>query len=85
MEVRAQDRPGLLSLVADSLLQCKAVTLAANISTYGERAEDIFFIVNRDRQPVSDEDQQQCLTAKINKNLDSDAGNSIKLSSEISF
>jgi len=85
MEVRAQDRPGLLSLVADSLLHCKAVTLAANISTYGERAEDIFFIVNRDRQPVSDEDQQQCLTTQINKNLDSDAGNSIKLSSEISF
>ncbi len=85
MEVRAQDRPGLLSLVADSLLQCKAVTLAANISTYGERAEDIFFIVNRDKEPVSDEAQQQCLITQINKNLDSNAGDSIKLSTEISF
>ncbi len=85
MEVRAQDRPGLLRLVADSLLQCKAVTLAANISTYGERAEDIFFIVNRDRQPVTDESQQQCLTSQINKNLGSDEVDSIKLSSEISF
>lgn len=85
MEVRAQDRPGLLSLVAESLLHCKVTILAAKISTYGERAEDIFFIVDSNKAPLNDADQQKCLESEVLENIKGDNEESITLSSEIKF
>ena len=56
MEVVAQDQPGLL--------------LNAKIATYGERVEDVFFISNRDGEPVTDPEQRDCLTQRIRAALD---------------
>ncbi len=69
MEVTAQDRQGLLYQVALALKHCRVNLVAAKVATYGERAEDIFFINSRDRhQPLVDE-QLKCLEAEIVRRL----------------
>ena len=69
MEVIAQDRPGLLYQVARSLEHCHTQLIAAKISTYGERAEDVFFIADREGRPVTDSEQQKCLRQQIYERL----------------
>ncbi len=69
MEVTAQDRLGLLYQVALALKHCRVNLVAAKVATYGERAEDIFFINSRDRhQPLSPE-QLKCLESEIVRRL----------------
>ena len=65
LEVTAQDRPGLLYQVALALQHCQARLVTAKIATYGERAEDFFFITSRDGKPVNDGTQQDCLRREI--------------------
>ncbi len=65
MEVTAQDRPGLLYQVALALKECRVNLVAAKVATYGERAEDIFFINSRDGQPLANKAQLDCLEAEI--------------------
>ena len=65
MEIRAQDRPGLLYLVVRTLLLHKVRLLSAKITTSGARAEDVFFIVDRDSNPISDEAIQDSLKQEI--------------------
>jgi [protein-PII] uridylyltransferase len=69
MEVTAQDRPGLLYQVALALKHCGVNLVAAKVATYGERAEDIFFVNTHRNAPLS-EDQQRCLEAEIVRRLD---------------
>ena len=47
MEVITMDRPGVLSRIGQAIDQCKVQIDGAKIATYGERAEDIFFISQR--------------------------------------
>jgi len=72
MEVVAQDQPGLLHRVAKCLWQCKVRLVTAKIATYGARAEDVFFITDRDGDPVSDAAQLRCLSESIQVALVSD-------------
>ncbi|MEA3292774.1 MAG: hypothetical protein U9Q71_10805, partial [Pseudomonadota bacterium] len=65
MEVVAQDRPGLLHMVALALLECKVRLVTAKISTVGEKAEDTFFITDRDGLPVDSEQQKNCLRDRL--------------------
>lgn len=65
MEVVAQDRPGLLYQVALALQHCRLRLVAAKVATYGERAEDIFFITARDALSLVSEAQQACLDTEI--------------------
>ena len=65
LEVTAQDRPGLLYQVALALQHCQARLVTAKIATYGERAEDFFFITGRDGKPIADGAQQDCLRREI--------------------
>jgi [protein-PII] uridylyltransferase len=65
LEVTAQDRPGLLYQVALALQHCKARLVTAKVATYGERAEDYFFITDRDGRAVTDPSQQECLEREI--------------------
>lgn len=65
MEVVAQDRPGLLYWVARALLECKVRLVSAKVSTVGERAEDTFFISDRDGRAVDDDDTRECLRARL--------------------
>ena len=68
MEVTAHDRPGLLYQIALALEACAANLVIAKIATYGERAEDIFFISDRNGAPIG-ETQQQALDREIKRRL----------------
>ncbi|MDH3281149.1 MAG: [protein-PII] uridylyltransferase [Gammaproteobacteria bacterium] len=70
MEVVAKDQPGLLHQVALCLLKCKVRLVTAKIATFGERAEDIFFVTDRDGNPLADAEQQDCLKTRIHQALD---------------
>jgi len=65
MEVRAQDRPGLLHQVALALQHCQTRLVTAKIATYGERAEDVFFLTGRAGREQTDTAQQECLKHEI--------------------
>jgi [protein-PII] uridylyltransferase len=75
MEVVAQDRPGLLYQVALALQHCRVNLVTAKVATYGERAEDIFFVNTRDRHlPLTDPAQWRCLESEITRRLGQPAG-----------
>jgi len=69
MQVFTKDRPGLLSRIARALLQCRVQLLNAKIATFGERAEDIFYIVDENNAPVSSEEKQNEIRDAIRANL----------------
>ena len=65
MEVVAQDQPGLLHKVALCLQKNRVRLVSARIATFGERAEDVFFITDRDGSVVDDEQLQTDLSEDI--------------------
>jgi len=69
MEVIAGDRPGLLARIARAILECEILLQNAKIATFGERAEDIFFVTDTDHQLLK-EDAQICLKETITRLLD---------------
>jgi len=71
MEVLAQDQPGLLHNVATVLRKHNLILVNARIATFGERAEDIFFIQHQNLTPVADKKLQAELEAQICSALDS--------------
>lgn len=71
MEVIAQDRPGLLLAVAKAMLSCKIRLVTAKVATFGEKAEDIFYITDRDGNPLNDATVQEELADRIRASLPS--------------
>jgi len=65
MEVAAQDRPGLLHQVSRALQACKVNLVAAKVATYGERAEDVFFLTTRTGGVITDPAQRECLVREV--------------------
>ena len=55
MELVAGDRPGLLSTVGRAFIEFDVDIEAAKILTIGERAEDVFYIVDLEHKALSDE------------------------------
>jgi [protein-PII] uridylyltransferase len=72
MEVVAQDRPGLLYQVALALAHAGARLATAKVATYGERAEDIFWITTHDHRPFDDAGAQARLRQEITNRLGTD-------------
>ena len=62
MEVIASDRPGFLSRVGIALAGCDVRLHGAKIATYGSRVEDIFFITDKEDQPITDPVKFESLT-----------------------
>jgi len=69
MEVTARDRPGLLSRIAEALQDSEVIVHNAKIATFGERAEDIFFLSDADNQPLTEKALQH-LQREIIKRLE---------------
>jgi [protein-PII] uridylyltransferase len=65
MVVIAQDRPGLLHQVAKAFIACKTHLVSARISTFGERAEDIFYITDRDGQPINNPEERNKIAETV--------------------
>jgi [protein-PII] uridylyltransferase len=70
LEVISPDRPGLLACIGDVFMDLDIQLLNAKIATLGERVEDIFFIVDAEGQPLSDENICQTLQQEIRARLD---------------
>lgn len=71
MELVTADRPGLLSLIGRVFHRRGILLDAAKINTVGERAEDVFFITDRQRQPIVSEEAldelREVLTRTLNR------------------
>jgi [protein-PII] uridylyltransferase len=70
MKVTAYDRPGLLSQIGSAMHACEVTLHKAKIATYGEKAEDIFFITNDKGNAVNNQKQLNCLEQTIAEGLD---------------
>ncbi len=70
MKVIAYDRPGLLSQIGSAMHACDVSLHKAKIATYGEKAEDIFFISDNNGKIISDKKMLSCLEQTIMDELD---------------
>ena len=69
LEVISADRPGLLSSVGRAFMECGVRLQNAKITTLGARAEDIFYITNRENTALNN-DQQAHLQTTILRYID---------------
>jgi len=51
------------------LLSCKIRLVNAKVGTFGARAEDIFYVTDRDGMPVTDRSQRACVEEQIRSAL----------------
>jgi [protein-PII] uridylyltransferase len=65
MEVSTIDRPGVLSRIGMAMDLCGAKLQNAKIATYGERAEDIFYLQNDENKAIDDPLKFECLKNSI--------------------
>lgn len=71
LEVISPDRPGLLATIGRIFLEHGVQLQNAKISTLGERVEDIFFITDSNKQPLTDPALCEALQQAICQELDS--------------
>jgi [protein-PII] uridylyltransferase len=55
MEVITTDRPGVLAKIGQAMDVCHVTLQSAKVATFGNRAEDIFYVVDAHGQPLDDE------------------------------
>ena len=55
VEVVARARPGLLAHIGWALADCEVRLQNAKVATFGERAEDVFFLTDPDNRPIEPE------------------------------
>ncbi|MDN5871406.1 MAG: [protein-PII] uridylyltransferase [Nitrococcus sp.] len=72
MELITGDHPGLLAEVGYAFAHCGVRLQNAKIATIGERAEDVFFLTDRDNHAL-DEATQQCLRERLRHLLTDEA------------
>jgi [protein-PII] uridylyltransferase len=70
LEVASPDRPGLLARIGRIFVDFNVVLQAAKIQTLGERVEDVFFITDKNQQPLQDPALCQAIQAAIREQLD---------------
>lgn len=64
-ELITADRPGLLACVGQAFVKCGVRVQNAKIATIGARVEDVFFITDKDNNPLSSEIQYSILRDTI--------------------
>ncbi len=70
VELITKDRPGLLSQVAQAFAECELVLQNARVNTYGERAEDAFFVTDAVGRAVTDAARLDQLREQLARRLD---------------
>jgi [protein-PII] uridylyltransferase len=73
VELITKDRPGLLSQVAQAFAECELVLQNARVNTYGERAEDAFFVTDTAGHAVTDAARLDQLREQLARRLDEQA------------
>ena len=71
MKVIAYDRPGLLSTIGSAMHACGITIHKAKIATFGEKAEDIFFITDNQGNTTLEAEKLKCLEKTIIEGLES--------------
>jgi [protein-PII] uridylyltransferase len=71
LRLRTTDRPGILSRVGQVFMEHNIRLHNARIATFGERAEDSFFISTPGKQPITDEQELESLKKDIIDSLSS--------------
>lgn len=73
LEIMTSDRPGLLCRIGQAFMDCEIQLQNAKIATIGARAEDVFFITDKDGNMFQDPQKQSALReALINRIENSD-------------
>ncbi len=76
LEVTSPDRPGLLATIGRIFMDFGVQLQTAKISTLGERVEDVFFITDSNKNPLSDpklcEDLQNTICRKLDLQVEQD-------------
>ncbi|MFO1433459.1 MAG: [protein-PII] uridylyltransferase [Candidatus Competibacteraceae bacterium] len=70
LELITADRPGLLSRVGQAFVECGVQLQNAKIATIGARAEDVFFITDRDKKPLGDERKYTLVRQSLIRHLE---------------
>ncbi len=72
MEVVAQDRPGLLHQVALALRACRVRLVTAKVATFGERADDVFYLADEKGDPLGTAGpaRLEALAAEVRRRVD---------------
>ena len=70
VEVITLDRPGLLARIGRLFMEAGVELHNARIATLGERAEDVFFITDKQNHPISDPAVCEQLANSLRKQLD---------------
>jgi [protein-PII] uridylyltransferase len=70
VEVISPDRSGLLARIGRIFLEHDVILQKAKIATLGERVEDVFFITNKNLQPIVEEELRIALKLDICRQLD---------------
>ncbi|MBZ9539170.1 [protein-PII] uridylyltransferase [Modicisalibacter tunisiensis] len=70
LELIAPDRPGLLARVGRIFMEQHIALSAAKIATLGERVEDVFFITDKNGEPLTDPERQAELRRRLCETLD---------------
>jgi [protein-PII] uridylyltransferase len=73
MEIVTADRPGLLSRIGRAFADCEIRLHTARIATLGSRAEDVYYLTDRNNQPLTDALISGCLEKTILKYLEEEA------------
>ncbi len=69
VELITADRPGLLSRVGQAFVECGVQLQNAKIATIGARAEDVFFLTDRDKHTL-DGQQYEALRESLTRHLE---------------
>ena len=71
VELVSWDRPGLLCRVGQVFMECGVQLHNAKIATIGARAEDVFFVTDRENRPLNDPKKYAVLREALVEQLDS--------------
>ncbi|MFW5909380.1 MAG: [protein-PII] uridylyltransferase [Thiohalospira sp.] len=70
LQVESADRPGLLAVLGEELQAAGVRIASAKIATFGERAEDVFFVTDAAGRPLRDPDRREALAEAIRAALE---------------
>ena len=73
MEIITTDRPGVLSRIAQALVNAEAKLKNAKIATFGNRVEDTFVITDKNNQAIRSPEQLDYLQEQLSQLLDNNS------------
>jgi [protein-PII] uridylyltransferase len=69
IEVNGRDRPGFLHVVTRALTRCSLQITSAHITTYGERAVDVFYVKDMFGLKVVNQDKLKQVAGEVEKSI----------------